>query len=94
MFHTYTATRLFLHRVASEPGEWPAAVGDWPLLCEAASGLAAGIVQGTLHTPLYNVRLAAGGSRESGRVLGRVERVKTRLVLLVPRREKESSSSS
>ncbi|CAJ1327429.1 unnamed protein product, partial [Effrenium voratum] len=74
MFHTYTATRLFLHRVASEPGEWPAAVGDWPLLCEAASGLAAGIVQGTLHTPLYNVRLcrddqiaalAAQGSQKS-----------------------------
>ncbi|CAE7545600.1 unnamed protein product, partial [Symbiodinium pilosum] len=53
MFHTYTYTRLWLHMLAAENPK----IADNPLGCEAVSASAAGFVQATLHTPLYNIRL-------------------------------------
>mmetsp|Transcript_103231 Transcript_103231/g.291498 ORF Transcript_103231/g.291498 Transcript_103231/m.291498 type:complete len:456 (-) Transcript_103231:88-1455(-) len=54
MFQTYTAARLLLHgafSVGQEPGTAA------PMLCEASAGATAGLVQATLNTPLYNLRL-------------------------------------
>eukprot|EP00434_Breviolum_minutum_P031080 symbB.v1.2.027491.t1/scaffold2823.1/size69429/3 len=53
MFHTYTTTRLHLHALALQ---YPT-LKEMPLGCEAISGASAGIMQATLHSPLYNVRL-------------------------------------
>lgn len=53
MFHTYTTTRLHLHALALQ---YPM-LKEMPLGCEAISGASAGIMQATLHSPLYNVRL-------------------------------------
>ncbi|CAK8993524.1 Hypothetical protein (Fragment) [Durusdinium trenchii] len=53
MFHTYTTVRLYLHGLAAEHP----ALDEQPLLCDALAATAAGSVQATLHTPLYNVRL-------------------------------------
>ena len=49
MFHTYTTTRLMLYSWADR----------YPSLacCEALAGASAGLMQATLHSPLYNVRL-------------------------------------
>ena len=56
MFHTYTTTRLMLHSWAdSYPSLAPLA--EMPLCCEALAGASAGLMQATLHSPLYNVRL-------------------------------------
>lgn len=56
MFHTYTTTRLMLHSWAdSYPSLAPLA--EMPLCCEALAGARAGLMQATLHSPLYNVRL-------------------------------------
>ena len=53
MFHAYTYARLSLHMLAAE---YPA-ITENPLRCEAGAASAAGVVQATLHTPLYNMRL-------------------------------------
>lgn len=53
MFHTYTYARLSLHMLAVEHPM----IADSPLRCEAAAASAAGVVQATMHTPLYNMRL-------------------------------------
>lgn len=53
MFHTYTTTRLHLHALALQ---YPM-LKEMPLGCEAISGASAGIMQATLHSPLYNVHL-------------------------------------
>ena len=53
MFHSYTTCRLKLHGLAAR---YPT-VAEMPLSCEAFSGACAGLVQATLHSPLYNVRL-------------------------------------
>eukprot|EP00931_Biecheleriopsis_adriatica_P049838 TRINITY_DN28832_c0_g1_i1.p1 TRINITY_DN28832_c0_g1~~TRINITY_DN28832_c0_g1_i1.p1 ORF type:complete len:447 (-),score=111.59 TRINITY_DN28832_c0_g1_i1:22-1362(-) len=64
MFHSYSSTRMFLHRRAA----FDHRIADAPLSCEAAAGAAAGIVQATLHTPLYNVRLARHTAVDKKRV--------------------------
>ena len=55
MFHTYTTTRLMLYSWADR---YPSlAWAEMPLCCEALAGASAGLMQATLHSPLYNVRL-------------------------------------
>ena len=56
MFHTYTTTRLMLHSWADSYPSM-AALAEMPLSCEALAGASAGLMQATLHSPLYNVRL-------------------------------------
>lgn len=53
MFQTYTKTRLVFHGLCTV-GDRPC---NFPLFCEAGAGVAAGFVQATLNTPLYNIKL-------------------------------------
>ena len=66
MFHTYTYARLSLHMLAVEHPM----IAESPLRCEAAAASAAGVVQATMHTPLYNMRL---GREENIAAVQRVE---------------------
>lgn len=59
MFHTYTSVREYLHGIATAMGGRSEPSHPF-LVCEAAAGAAAGLVQATLNTPLYNVKLRQG----------------------------------
>lgn len=74
MFQTYTYTRLTLHGLAGAR----IAIGDedpveWAFHCDAIAGLTAGVVQGTLSTPLYNMRLGLQNVPKADRPTGIIE---------------------
>jgi len=57
MFHTYSVARLLARGATYDLTSDSAGDTLTPLVCEAAAGGAAGVIQATLNTPLYNIKL-------------------------------------
>lgn len=68
MFQTYSATRLIVRGAADDATSESACdiAGSTPVWCEAIAGATGGVMQATLNTPLYNVKLREQRMNKSG----------------------------